>query len=209
MNAVNEVKNIALLAHEGQYRRDGVTPYSKHLEDVARRVSGDPDAEMVAWLHDILEDTKETDESLAAKGVPMHVRTAVYWLTKPEGFEYMRYLQHLKDHPLAKKVKIADMLSNLSDDPTDKQIKKYCKGLLFLLGESDIPEVDFSDLFAHELHRLKGRLSYIIYDSVTANDGKIIDELLTHMEARKAIDTLLYYFPANNPLAETCDHKKT
>jgi len=39
----------------------------------------------------------------------------------------------VKCNELARKVKIADMLSNLADNPTDKQIKKYAKGLLFLV----------------------------------------------------------------------------
>lgn len=36
----------------------------------------------------------------------------------------------------AKTVKIADMLANLADDPTEKQIKKYALGLVYLLDAS-------------------------------------------------------------------------
>ncbi len=63
---------VAIAAHAGQYRRDGVTPYHTHPEKVARLV-GDMipydypeyiDALIVAHLHDILEDTKVTVDNL-------------------------------------------------------------------------------------------------------------------------------------------------
>lgn len=56
-----------------------------------------------------------------------------------------------------------------------------------------------SVLFAQALQQRKDHLSCLISDSVTASGGKISDELLPHMEARKAIDTLLNYFGAKDP----------
>ena len=55
---------MAITAHIGQFRRDGVTPYTEHLRSVVMKVEEDDDARTVAWLHDILEDTSETEESL-------------------------------------------------------------------------------------------------------------------------------------------------
>ena len=43
--------------------------------------------------------------------------------------------QDIKQNKLAKSVKIADMLDNISDKPTEKQILKYAKGLAFLLED--------------------------------------------------------------------------
>ena len=51
------------------------------------------------------------------------------------GPDYEDYLGGIKGNPIAKKVKIADMLSNLSDHPSDRQIVKYAKGLLLLVGD--------------------------------------------------------------------------
>jgi len=45
---------------------------------------------------------------------------------------YEDYLEDVKKNPLARTVKIADMLSNLADNPTKNQIIKYSKGLLYL-----------------------------------------------------------------------------
>src|SRR5690606_3181553 len=128
MNKTNEISpiaTIALLAHAGTTRRDGVTPYIEHPRDVVRRVAGNEDAEAVAWLHDVLEDTSETEESLRAKGVSERIIAAVKAMTKRPGESYDAYLGRVKENGLARKVKVADMLSNLSDAPTDRQILKY------------------------------------------------------------------------------------
>jgi hypothetical protein len=52
--------------------------------------------------------------------------------TTPET-DYDDYPERVAASPIAAKVKIADMLSNLADDPTPKQIRKYAKGLLRLV----------------------------------------------------------------------------
>ena len=45
------------------------------------------------------------------------------------------YLAGIKRNTAARKVKIADMLANLSDAPTAKQIIRYARGLLALHDE--------------------------------------------------------------------------
>ncbi len=128
------VNVIARKAHAGQYRRDGHTPYINHPAAVARKLSGES-AEVIAtaWLHDVLEDTAETAETLRAAGVPDSVINAVEVLTKSKDVSYDEYLSGVRQNWIARKVKVADMLHNLSDNPTDKQIVKYAKGLLFLV----------------------------------------------------------------------------
>jgi hypothetical protein len=125
---------IAMRAHEGQERLGGA-PYITHPERVAKRVAGDQEAVAVAWLHDVLEDTDETESSLLDAGISKEVVDAVKTLTKSKGTDYLEYLERVRANPLARKVKIADMQDNLSDDPTEKQIIKYAKGLLVLHGE--------------------------------------------------------------------------
>lgn len=132
---VELAKQIATAAHDGQFRRDGLTPYINHPQEVVRRVQGDEQAEAVAWLHDVLEDTAETPKSLAAKGIPDHIIASVEVLTKTDGPSYDRYLEGVLADPIAKRVKVADMLTNLSDQPTNKQIRKYAHGLLMLVAE--------------------------------------------------------------------------
>ncbi len=128
-------RSIATAAHAGQFRRDGATPYVNHPEAVVERVIGDAEAESVAWLHDTIEDTVETANSLREQGVAESVIEAVATMTHRKGESYQNYLERVARNPLARKVKIADMLANLADSPSERQIRKYAKGLLFLLGD--------------------------------------------------------------------------
>lgn len=129
-------KEIATRAHEGQFRRDGQTPYITHPAKVVERVGDNEQLIAVAWLHDVLEDTTTSSDMLLEQGIPREVVRAVELLTKTPGIPYAEYLQGIAAHPLAAPAKIADMLANLSDNPTRQQIRKYAAGLLVLVPEA-------------------------------------------------------------------------
>jgi (p)ppGpp synthase/HD superfamily hydrolase len=132
---INQAIAIAKQAHANQWRRDGITPYIMHPRAVAERLQGESDEVIAtAWLHDVLEDNLGWGvKDLAEAGIPWNIVDAVYDLTKHEGEDYDKYLHSIKLNPIALKVKIADILCNLADQPTDKQIKKYAKALVFLI----------------------------------------------------------------------------
>lgn len=133
------VYNLAYIAHLGQTRRDGKTAYIEHIKSVIARTSaitnGDTKAMQVAALHDVLEDTDITEARLVKLNVDVDVIEAVKLLTKPKNANYINYIKYLKEsgNTLALTVKRADILSNLSDDPTDRQIIKYANALLELM----------------------------------------------------------------------------
>ncbi len=131
---------LAVKAHKGQTRRDGFTPYFKHVEDVAR-VAGDRfgfDDELIATalLHDTLEDTSLSEKQMQDAGIHHSVIEAVQWLTLTKDRHYLDNISAIKNsnNQLAIRVKIADNLANLADSPTDKQILKYAKSLQILLS---------------------------------------------------------------------------
>lgn len=134
MNLVDLAEKVARKAHEGQFRRDGVTPYITHSEAVAKSLEGESEQVIAtAWLHDVLEDTEVTDLELAKIGFPAHVIACVSELSRSGGISYKAFIRHIalccED---TRKVKIADILHNLSDSPTEKQKAKYAKALRFL-----------------------------------------------------------------------------
>ena len=134
-NLVELARRIATAAHQGQFRRDGKTPYIEHPAAVASRAPQSPESQAAAWLHDVLEDTEVTREELRDQGIPEDVVAAVEALTKQDGLSYEENLQRVASNKIARGVKIADMLSNLADSPTENQIHKYARGLLLLLEE--------------------------------------------------------------------------
>lgn len=133
---LEEITEISRQAHQGQYRFDGVTPYFTHVEGVALSFSLAEEGSglrAVAYLHDIIEDTPMTAQALLGLGIAPWVVEAVVAITKVDGEDYFVYLTRVKANDMARKVKIADILNNLSDSPSRNQVKKYAKALKFLL----------------------------------------------------------------------------
>lgn len=130
---------IAKKAHQGQFRRDGKTPYIKHPEAVAESVQAEgSEAVATAWLHDVLEDTETTSEQLREAGIPPIVIDAVELLTREKGQSYEDYLHWVAQNEITRKVKIADILHNLGDHPTERQVEKYEKALKTLKAYKDV-----------------------------------------------------------------------
>lgn len=125
-------KAIAYEAHAGQWRRGG-DAYIEHPLRVASMMDNDT-LRCVAVLHDVLEDTYESVETLRAKMVSEPVIAAVKCLTKNDSVSYADYIKEIKlfGSGLAM-VKIADMFDNLCGEPTQNQKKKYrmAMGLLY------------------------------------------------------------------------------
>lgn len=125
-------EGIARHAHEGQKRRGG-DPYITHPERVAKRCGKHSDAVVAtAWLHDTIEDGGMDIMDLEGAGIAPGILEALVVLTKAVG-TYDDYLARVRANPIARAVKIEDMLDNLMDRPTQVQIRKYCNGLIYLM----------------------------------------------------------------------------
>jgi (p)ppGpp synthase/HD superfamily hydrolase len=132
MTLIEKAEFFARWAHRDQKRGDGETPYIIHPQAVVKMLQNDDYVKAVAWLHDVLEDTKITQQDLISLKFPADVIEAVKVLTKTKDVPYEEYLKHVKRNTIARCVKIADMLHNLCDKPTDSQKEKYKQGILFL-----------------------------------------------------------------------------
>jgi (p)ppGpp synthase/HD superfamily hydrolase len=135
-----DVYSTAQMAHMGQTRRDG-SEYFTHPSEVRNIVRkyypGDYAAQMVALLHDSLEDapgaTVDSIEemetfirgSISDPNAAQEVIDAVRNLTHESGPDYDAYIISLLGKPLELKVKLADMLHNLSTSPSPRQKQKY------------------------------------------------------------------------------------
>ncbi len=130
MNSVEKAREIATKAHAGQVRWDNITPYITHPQAVSCMVKSD-NAKCVAWLHDVVEDTKLTIEDLKKEGFYAPIILAINLLTKLKvNFDYLNYLLQIKKNDLAREVKIADITHNLSDLDVSKRKDKYEKYIL-------------------------------------------------------------------------------
>ena len=128
---------IAKNAHKGQIDRAGVD-YIKHPETVASFVTTDEE-KIVAYLHDVIEDTNVTLKELKTYGFSEAILEAIDIITKKKGQTYQNYLELVKTNELARIVKLADLrhnsdLSRLKEIyPLDiKRREKYLSAIKFL-----------------------------------------------------------------------------
>lgn len=133
---------IAYNAHHGQFDKGGV-PYVFHPIHVAEQMQ-DEYSTCVALLHDVVEDTSVSLEDLA-KYFPQEIVEAVGLLTHSKSVPYEQYVRKVKENPLAKVVKLADIAHNtdfsrLSDKYANEKTilrlqNKYEKALMILQEE--------------------------------------------------------------------------
>lgn len=141
-------RDLARLAHHGQRDKTGA-PYIRHPEAVAaltartalRRGWSAEDVDLaiqVAWLHDVIEDTRLHAGLLQSIGVPMDVLGPVMSLTRPSGGTERtteRYYRRIAEEPIALLVKECDIEHNLAperlallDEETQARLRrKYAK----------------------------------------------------------------------------------
>ncbi len=143
-----DVYATARMAHAGQKRRSG-EDYFSHPSAVRNLVRkyypGDSAAEMVALLHDTIEDAPGSTvataqemkdwirNSIADHSTAEEIISTVEKLTHEKGQEYSSYVASLADDPVALKVKLTDMLHNLSSSPSPRQKEKYSQALRVLV----------------------------------------------------------------------------
>ena len=128
-------EGIARGAHAGGFRRDGKTPYFKHVKQVADRLKG-WDLKTIGILHDTLEDTKLKADDLIDAGFPKHIIEGVKAMTKPE-MEYFTYInKQILGNPVARLVKLADLACNIKGNDKPEQKAKYLKAQKILLAKN-------------------------------------------------------------------------
>lgn len=124
-------------AHKGQLDKSGI-PYVFHPLHLAEQME-DEETTIVALLHDVIEDSNYTFTDLEAMGFSERILTALKLLTHEKGVPYMEYIAKLKEDPIARTVKLADLAHNSDlsrlDEVDEKAIRratKYAKAIQLL-----------------------------------------------------------------------------
>ena len=135
---VETAKAWAERLHQGQVDKAG-QPYIGHPARVAGRLESE-EAQVVGWLHDTVEDTGLTIEEVEAQFGP-ETAAALDAVTRRGWESWDDYLLRVKENPIARQVKINDLIdnSNLGRLPhvTMKDVRrqeKYNKALQFLMS---------------------------------------------------------------------------
>ena len=131
---------IAYNAHAGQTDKVGV-PYVFHPFHVAEQMKTEATV-TAALLHDVIKNSEYTPDDLRAAGISSEVVRAVELLTQKDGVDYKEYIAEIKKNPIARAVKIGDLVHNSDttrgciDPPCLEKIKtKYAEALQYLSEE--------------------------------------------------------------------------
>ena len=131
---------LSFAAHKDQLDKSGM-PYIYHPFHVAEQMETE-ETVAVALLHDVMEDTDYTLEDLKAMGFPDSVTGALALMTHDDSVSYLDYVAKLKDNPIARAVKLADLrhnsdLSRLDavDEKALERVEKYRKAIELLTQE--------------------------------------------------------------------------
>lgn len=131
-----DAAKLAREAHAGQVDKLG-RPYYRHLERVAARAAND---RQVAYLHDVIEDTAETADSLRDRGYSRAVVAEVEALTRRSDETYAQYIDRVAArgaHTAAYRVKVADLLDHLDDrDAIPESLARRYDRALATLGRA-------------------------------------------------------------------------
>ena len=122
MDLVKSAELFAKNKHAGQFRADGITPYSKHLEDVVNRLKSlgviDEQILCAGWLHDTIENTDTTFDDLYEQfesEIAVLVSSLSKDMTLPRKKRNQTYVTQLKEASFsAKLIKLCDISANLS-----------------------------------------------------------------------------------------------
>lgn len=124
-------------AHKDQTDKSAL-PYVFHPIHLAEQME-DEDTTIVALLHDVVEDTHYTLEDLKNMGFSRAVTDAIRLMTHEEGVPYMDYVAKIKENPLARAVKLADLKHNSDltrldtvDEKAIKRKEKYAQAIALL-----------------------------------------------------------------------------
>lgn len=135
---IDRARRLACEAHAGQRDKAGEA-YILHVARVAEAVRGHQDAEVVAWLHDVMEDCGDEyiDRLYSFPGFIVRWCTLLNRGTQATDEAYYRWI---KSDPVALKVKLADIADNanearlalLDEKTADRLRRKYMKARAML-----------------------------------------------------------------------------
>ena len=124
-------------AHKEQVDKSGM-PYVFHPFHLAEQMQTE-ETTVVALLHDVVEDTDYTIDDLKNMGFGKTITDAIALMTHADGVDYMDYVRAIKNNPIAKAVKLADLKHNsdltrlnVVDEKALNRKEKYSKAMKLL-----------------------------------------------------------------------------
>jgi (p)ppGpp synthase/HD superfamily hydrolase len=129
--ALEEALGVAIEAHRGQmYPAPEPEPFILHPLRVMLGVTSRT-AQIVALLHDVVEDSEFTLRKLAERGFDPLILDAIDCLSRRPNENYDRYISRVAGNRLAREVKLSDLADNLANNralpPTPESVARIVR----------------------------------------------------------------------------------
>ena len=115
--------NICFLAHKDQKDKSGL-PYVFHPFHVAEQLETESEI-CTALLHDVLEDSSISLQDISKAGFGIDIIDALKVLTHQKDTPYMEYIEKVRENPIARRVKLADLRHNSDTGRLSKLETKF------------------------------------------------------------------------------------
>ena len=130
---------LAVQHHKGQTDKAG-QPYILHPLRLMLAMTSEEE-QIVAVLHDIVEDTPVTPNDLRQEGFSGAIVAAIECVTKRVGEDYESFIERISHDPLARVVKLADLEDNMDlsrlmeiTEKDRERVEKYRRAKVTLKG---------------------------------------------------------------------------
>lgn len=134
---LKDAKNLSEEKFKGKVDKAGVDYFKGHISSVAKGTKT-LQGEIVAYLHDIVEDTDVSYEEILDR-FGYQTAHAVDYLTHRRNTPYLEYVEKLKVNPIAREVKMSDLNNNMDlsrlkeiTEKDKKRLEKYKKAYAIL-----------------------------------------------------------------------------
>ena len=138
MMKLSTALNLAIKAHTGQFDKGG-QPKLFHAMRVADNFVGDGFLQVVALLHDVVEDSDYTFEDMTDNGLGEVQLSILKALTHSKDETYFEYIGRVARSPGAIKIKLADLADNMNpvrmaraNMNSDSMLKRYRRAVAIL-----------------------------------------------------------------------------
>lgn len=131
---------LAIYAHDGQVDKAG-NDYALHPQHIAAQFQ-DEDRQIVALLHDVLEDTFVQADTIGNL-FGAEIQEAVEAMTHGENEPYLDYVRRAAANPISRDVKLADLRHNMdlsrlgtvTEADTERLKNKYLPAYAIITGK--------------------------------------------------------------------------